>query len=273
MVERDFVHRAFGGEAAAGDIAPSVVLTTSRDEVRRLAATWQDTRQVADHYAFLVWTGTADGIPVTACSTGTGSASAAIAIEELAALGARTLVGVGTTREALAPRTPVEVTAGWSLVVAEGAVRHDAASAGYARPGYPAAPHIEVVMAAVAAGRAAGARLLHEVVADIDAELDACVGVPPVRAGQAREVALAIRESRAVPVHGSAATLFILGAIHGLRTGFLAADAAAPDPEGNDARLLATATATLVTLATWDRGDDGRAVPFAARFAALPPLR
>jgi len=273
MVERDFVHRAFGGEAAAGDIAPSVVLTTSRDDVVRLAATWSDARQVADHYAFLVWTGMAAGIPVTACSTGTGSASAAIAIEELAALGARTLVGVGTTRVALDPGRPAGVAAGWPLLVAEGAVRHDAASAGYARPGYPAAPHVEVVMAAVAAGRAAGARLVHEVVADIDAELDARVGGRPGQAGRAREVAATIRESGAVPVHGSAATLFVLGTIHGLRTGFLASDATVPHPDAADARLLATATATLVTLASWDRGVDGGAVPFAVRIGGLPPAR
>lgn len=261
MNGRDFVHRGFGGAARQGDVAAGVLLPVTRQEVLALAATWADARQVADHYGWLVWTGRSGGLPITACSTGMGSASAAIAIEELALLGARTLLGIGSTRAAIdaGPR--------WPLLVAEGAMRLDAASHGYARAGFPAAPDPEVVMAAVAAGRAAGAEVRHDVVADIDAELDALVGAAGLRSTRSLEAEGRIREAGAVPVSGSPATLFVQGAIHGLRTGYIAASPG----DGPDPRLLASAAATLATLAAWDAGDEGGPLSIAARMAVMPP--
>lgn len=263
MTDRDFVHRGFGGAARQGDVAARLLLPVTREEVRALAATWTDARLVADHYGWLVWTGRSGGQPITACSTGTGSASAAIAIEELALLGARTLLGVGAARAGHDPGP------GPVLLVAEGAMRLDAASHGYARPGFPAAPDPEVVMAAVAAGRAAGAEVRHAVVADVDAELAAPVGPDGARPGRSAEAAARILEAGAVPVHGSPATLFVQGAIHGLRTGFVASG----PRDGPDAWLLATATATLATLAAWDGGDGGAPLSIAARMTAMRPAR
>lgn len=260
VTERDFVHRGFGGVAVAGDVARYVVLTPSREEAAALAGTWTDARRIADHYAFLVWTGRADGVPLTVCSTGTGSSSTAIAVEELAILGARTLLALGATRQPVAP--------GGAVIVAEGAFRADAASHGYARIGYPAAPDVEIVMAAVAAGRAAGVHLVHEVVADLEASLDAVVGTPPRPAARVLATAAAIRETGAVVVHGSPATVLVQGAIHGLRTGFLAAD----DTPSAQAGLRALATATLLQLAAWDRGVDGTPTGFGERMAAMPGL-
>ena len=258
MTERDFVHRGFGGVATPADIAPSVVLVRSREQVLAMAGTWEDARLVADHYAYLVWTGRVGDVRLTACSTGTGSASAAIAIEELAILGARTLLGLGAAREPLAPSGAV--------LVAEGAFRADAASAGYVRAGFPAVPDVEVVLAAVGSARASGADVRHTVVADVDASLDAPVGDPPRRAHGAIALEAAFRESGSVPVHGSPAVLFVQGAVHGLRTGFLAADDA---PEAQ-ARLRTVAVDALRRLAAWDHGAGGEPVPVAERVAAMP---
>ncbi len=192
MTEREFVHRGFGGDAGPDDIAPYVVLTSSREEAGAIAGTWSDARLVADHYAFQLWTGRVDGARLTACSTGTGSASTAIAVEELAVLGARTLLGLGATREPLEP--------GDGILVVEGAFRADAASHGYVREGFPAVPDIEVTLAAVAAVRGSDAHLLHGVVADVDAALDARVGVPPRRSTRAAAIETSIREAGAILV-------------------------------------------------------------------------
>ena len=263
MTGREFVHRGFGGEAGPDDIAPYVLLTASRDEADAIAATWSDARLVADHYAFRVWTGRVGGTRLTACSAGTGSASTAIAVEELAVLGARTILALGTTREPLGPAD--------GILVAEGVVRADAASHGYVRSGFPAVADVEVVLAAVAAIRASGARLLHGIVADIDADLDVRVGVPPRRSPRAAAIEAGIREAGAVAVHASPAVLLVAGTVHRLRTGFLAADA------GVDAqvRLRSVAVATLRQLAAWDRGAAGAPTSIADRgvTAAIPPAQ
>jgi uridine phosphorylase len=259
MTGREFVHRGFGGEAGPEDIAPYVLLTASRDEAGAIAGTWSDARRVADHYAFGVWTGHAGGTRLTACSTGTGSASTAIAVEELAVLGARTILALGATREPLEPAH--------GILVAEGAFRADAASLGYVRSGFPAVPDLEVVLAAVAAIRRSGAQVLHGIVADVDADLDARVGVPPRRSPRAASIEAGIREAGAVAVHASPAVLLVAGTVHRLRTGVLAADAG-PDAQ---VRLREVAVATLRQLAAWDRGAAGAPTPVADRVAGLAP--
>lgn len=263
MSARDFVHRGFGGAAVAGDIASSVLLVPTRDEVRAIAAGWPGARLVADHYGFLVWTGAgAGGLRLTACSTGLGSASAAIAIEELAALGARTVVGLGATRAPLDPgRNP--------LLVVDGAWRADAASHGYARPGFPAAAHPEVVLALVAAiAGHAGGRPAHVIAADVEAPLATTVGSPPVRTARSAALEAALAETGAVPVTGSPATLLVGAAIHGLRAGFLVADAGAP---GADDAARDAAARALEILAAWDGGTEGRPVPWSDRLAGIGP--
>ncbi len=261
MTEREFVHRGFGGEAGPDDIASYVVLTPSREEAAAIAATWSGVRLVADHYAFQVWTGESDGTRLTACSTGTGSASTAIAVEELAVLGARTFLGLGATRGPLEPRDGV--------LVAEGAFRADAASQGYVRAGFPAVADVEVTLAAVAAVRGSGSRLLHGIVADVDAPLDARVGVPPRQPARAAAIEQAIRDAGAIAVHASPSVVLVAGTVHRLRAGFIAADGA----PAAQARLREVAIATLLRLASWDRGTAGLPESVADRVAALPADR
>ncbi len=268
MTDRDFVHRGFGGALRPGDIAPLVVLAADRETVRSLTAAWTDARRVADHYAFEVWAGRVGEVALAACSTGTGSPGAAIAIEELAGLGARTLVGIGATRAPLGDG-PVG-----RIIIADGAVRGDTASAGYAREGVPATPDVEVVLAAEVAARGTGVVIVHDVVADLDAAAHATGGRLAAGAPRSRAIAATIRATGAIPVDGSPATLLVIGAIHGLRTGFIGADPwrpdGTPDPEGlRHAAMIATTT--LLTLDAWDRGRDGVPTSFAERMAAMPP--
>jgi uridine phosphorylase len=257
---RDFVHRGFGGVAVPADIASSVVLTRTRAGAAALAATWTDARLVADHYAWQLWTGVTRGHRLTVCSTGTGSATAAIGIEELAILGARTFLAVGATAAAHDDAR---------VIVAEGAVRADAASHGYARPGYPAAADIEVVMAAVAVVRGAGLSARPAIVVDPDAELDAIAGLggnpgTPTAAARALDAAIA---AGAIPVRGSPSTLLVQAGVHGLRAGFLAA----ADTPVAQARLAALATAALVRLAAWDGDGVTQPTPVADRILAVDP--
>jgi uridine phosphorylase len=253
MRERDFIHRNFGGQARPGDIASSVILTISRDDVPAIVADWVDARMVADHYGYLVWTGTVDGRRISACSSGLGSASAAVAIEELAALGVTTIIGLG------ASLTPSD-----RPIVADGAIRADAASIGYARSGFPAAAHPNVVMAIVAATRRMGIATEHSIVADIEAPTPRS-SVGTRRSERAREMAALVRDVGAVAVDGSPATLFVQGSIHGIRTGFIARGRTPADGDPTPAMAIQA----LSILERWDGHDARTRTPMAARMEEL----
>ena len=99
---------------------------------------------------YCTWTGTLLGQPVSVCSTGIGGPSAAIAMEELAQLGVRTFLRVGTCGGI---RTDVQ---SGDVVVATGAVRMEGTSREYAPIEYPAVPDFQVTAALVQAAQALG---------------------------------------------------------------------------------------------------------------------
>ena len=99
---------------------------------------------------FNVWTGTLLGEKVTVCSTGIGGPSAAIAMEELAAIGADTFVRTGTCGGIALPVQSND------LVIATGAVRMEGTSREYAPIEFPAVPHYEVLTALVDAAKEMG---------------------------------------------------------------------------------------------------------------------
>jgi uridine phosphorylase len=77
------------------------------------------------------------------CSTGIGAPSTSIAVEELAQLGVRTFLRVGTTG-AIQPE--IDVT---DVIVTTGSVRMDGASGHFAPYEYPAVAHYDCVHALV----------------------------------------------------------------------------------------------------------------------------
>ncbi len=137
-------------EVGPGDVAPAVLLPGDPDRVDVIAALWDEAEVVAEHREYRTATGAVGGTPVSATSTGIGSPSAAIAVEELARVGAETLVRVGSCG-AVQP----EVAVG-DLVVTTGAVRGEGTSDEYVRADYPAAADYRVVAALVAAAERLG---------------------------------------------------------------------------------------------------------------------
>lgn len=102
--------------------------------------------------SFLGWTagGETSGRPIVVCSTGIGGPSTSIAVEELAQLGVRTFLRVGTTG-AIQP----DIAVG-DVIVTTGSVRMDGASLHFAPLEYPAVAHFDCVTALVTAAREAG---------------------------------------------------------------------------------------------------------------------
>ncbi|MGX8704888.1 MAG: nucleoside phosphorylase, partial [bacterium] len=106
----------------------------------------------AQNREYTTFTGTLDGKKVSVTSTGIGSPSAAIAIEELVRCGAKTLIRVGTCGGMALP------VKGGDIVIATGAVRMEGTSKEYAPLEFPAVPDFEVTMAL----REAALREAHE---------------------------------------------------------------------------------------------------------------
>lgn len=107
---------------------------------------------LASKREFTSWLGYIEGMPVVVCSTGIGGPSTSIALEELAQLGIRTFLRVGTTG---AIQPGIEVA---DVIVTQASVRLDGASTHFAPIEYPAASNFECTSALVAAAAQAGVK-------------------------------------------------------------------------------------------------------------------
>ena len=100
--------------------------------VERIARKLDNPRHLSTQREFTTWLAYIDGKPIVVCSTGIGGPSTSIAVEELAQLGVRTFLRVGTTG-AIQPHINVG-----DVLVTTGAVRLDGASQHFAPLAYPA---------------------------------------------------------------------------------------------------------------------------------------
>ena len=104
---------------------------------------------MASNREFTSFLGRAHDVPIVVCSTGVGGPSTSIAVEELAQLGVRTFLRVGTTG-AIQP----DIAVG-DVVITTGSVRMDGASLHFAPLEYPAVAHHDCTTALVSAAEAA----------------------------------------------------------------------------------------------------------------------
>jgi uridine phosphorylase len=136
-----------------GDVGDAVLLPGDPGRVESIARLLDKPRKIASNREFTTYTGELDGRPVSVCSTGIGSPSTAIAVEELAAIGAKTFIRVGTTGS-------IQKGVGFGdLVVATAAVRDEGTTPGYVPLGYPAVADFELAQSMLAAGRSLNHRI------------------------------------------------------------------------------------------------------------------
>jgi len=138
-------------EVGEDDVADAVLLPGNPERVdNKITALWDGHEEVAHHREYRTATGTYEDAPISVTSTGIGSPSAAIAVEELARVGVDTFIRVGSCG-AIQPGMDVG-----DLVITTGAVRQEGTSDEYVREDYPAAADGEVVSALVAAAERLG---------------------------------------------------------------------------------------------------------------------
>jgi uridine phosphorylase len=142
--------RQYHLQVEAGQVGSYVLLPGDPGRCARIAAHLEGARQVASHREFTTYTGALDGATVSVTSTGIGGPSAAIAVEELVRVGARTLVRVGSCG-GLDPGLHFG-----DVVVVQAAARGDGTPDHYAPAGFPAVADLDVVLALREAAAAAG---------------------------------------------------------------------------------------------------------------------
>nr|KJR74169.1 MAG: uridine phosphorylase [Thermoproteus sp. AZ2] len=198
-----------------GEVPRYVLLPGDPGRVPKIAAAWEEARELARNREFTTYVGRYKGAPIAATSTGIGSGSTAIAVEELLWAGADTFIRVGTTG---ALRREIRLG---DVVIGTAAVRWDGASRWYAPPEYPAVAHWRVVSALVEAAEALGVRYHVGVVASTDSfyvgqERPGHGGfLPP----WAKGLVDTLRSLGVLSFEMESATIFTLASIYGARAG------------------------------------------------------
>ncbi len=199
--------------------APLAIVPGDPARVARIAALTDDPVHLASNREFTSWRGSVDGIPIVMCSTGVGGPSTSIAVEELAQLGVRTFLRVGTTGS-IQPDLPVG-----HLVVTQAAVRLEGASRHFAPLEYPAASSFECTRALVDASVALGAAHRVGITASSDTFYPGQERYDTVAGQVTRELRGSMEEWRRIGVLNyemEAATLFTMCGANGWRGGCVA---------------------------------------------------
>src|SRR5918999_3899326 len=151
--------------AEEGDYAPVVLLPGDPNRARRISQRFDSgsAREVNSHRGLLGFTGTYEGTPVSVQTSGMGTPSLSIVVEELLRLGATRLIRVGTCGGIASGLRTAD------LVIATGACPVDGATATYLH-GEPYAPAADFALTRnlVDAAAAAGVEARTGLVASVD---------------------------------------------------------------------------------------------------------
>jgi len=185
-----------------GELADIALVPGDPGRVDRIADACDDSTVVAENREYKIVNATYEGRDLTICSTGIGAPSAAIAAEELHAVGVETLIRVGTTG---ALQSDIEIG---DMVVATGAAKDEGTTRRYESATFPAVSDHEVLSA----------------LADVARSRDERVHVGPIATDDAfyAETEEYVREWEAAglfAVEMEAAALFTLARRKGMRAG------------------------------------------------------
>jgi uridine phosphorylase len=216
-----------------GDVGDVVLLPGDPGRVESIAKQLDRPKLIAHNREFTTYTGELGGRMVSVCSTGIGSPSTAIAVEELAAIGATTFIRVGTTGSI---QMGVQCS---DLVIATAAVRDEGTTPSYVPLSYPAVADVQLATAMVTAARAANQTAHAGIVRSHDALY---TDLHAARMPRREELELALRVwSRAQVLCNDmeTSTIFIICALRGLRGGSVLTVVNEPGEEAIDPARVA----------------------------------
>ena len=156
-----------------GDVGKYVLLPGDPDRVLRISKYLDDVKEVVFHREYRTCTGSYKGIKVSATSTGIGCPSAAIAVEELANVGATHFIRVGTTG-ALQPHINVG-----DIIINTASMRNEGTTKFYVDDGFPAVADHFLTHALIQAGTELEKKKPLELHIGLNASDDAFYGETP----------------------------------------------------------------------------------------------
>lgn len=195
----------------AKEISRYIFCPGDQQRAKKIADQFDTSHLVTESRGYTVYSGEYKGVFMTVCGTGMGGPAVAIAVEELAHMGADTFIRVGSCGVFQEGQKPGDV------IAASGTVRAGGTSMAYLPPIFPAVPTFSVLRSLVEAGE----------------ELNIPVTVGVGMAGDAfyaprREQPFQPKDAGLVFVEMESDTLFIVGAVRGWRTGAVFASDGAP---------------------------------------------
>ncbi len=196
-----------------GDVGDYVLMPGDPGRVPIISQYLESVKQVAHNREFLTHTGEHKGIRVSVCSTGIGCPSTAIAIEELANIGAKTFIRIGSTG-AIHPSLKIG-----DLVVATAAVRNEGTTSFHLPMQFPAVASLEVTNALIRAARELAPRLSFKLWFGMISSDDSFYGETP-------EFIEKLRKNGVLNLDMESSALFIVAQVRGLRAGTINAVAA-----------------------------------------------
>ncbi|NYT04047.1 MAG: nucleoside phosphorylase [Candidatus Methanofastidiosa archaeon] len=128
-----------------GDLFPYVIIPGDPNRVHLIGSFMEDVKKIASNREYTTITGYYRGVGISVTSTGIGAPSTSIALEELARIGAKTLIRVGSTGA-----LDEKIKCG-DLIINTASVRYDGATKDYVNPFYPAVASYEVTLALIEA--------------------------------------------------------------------------------------------------------------------------
>jgi uridine phosphorylase len=129
LPDGSFPHLGIRGD---GDVAAVAVVSGSPERVELMASMMEGAERVGDRRGYAVYTGTYRESRISVATSGVGSPSLAIAVEELGACGVRTFIRAGSCAS-IDERLRIG-----DVAIAHGAVRDEGTSPYYAPMNYPA---------------------------------------------------------------------------------------------------------------------------------------
>ena len=194
------------------EISRYVFCPGDQARARRIADQMENARLVTDSRGYVVYSGSYKDVFMTVCGTGMGGPTVAIALEELAHMGADTFIRVGSCGVFQEGQKPGDV------IIASGTVRQGGTANAYLPLSYPAVPTYAVLNALVSAAEA----METPVTVGVGIAGDAFYGPRDPRMGDM------IQNTGIVAVEMESDTLFIVGAYRRWRTGALFSSDGAP---------------------------------------------
>jgi uridine phosphorylase len=201
--------RQFHIKVAPGEVSTVALLPGDPFRVPLIAGFLTGVVEVAHNREHRTMTGMYKGKKITATSTGMGCPSTAIAVEELARVGVRSFIRVGSSAAVQPHVKPGD------LLVSEGSLRNDGTTAAYAHPGYPAVPDLRITIELDRVAREIAAREgKYAVHTGISVSDDAFYAETPAWISQLNSLGI-------LNIEMEASALYVVARLRGLRAGMI----------------------------------------------------